>query len=331
MPKRGNPFQSLVRALHEQKPSGARVRESVELVDRVTGSSREVDVVVDLDLHGHSLTISVECVDRRRPAGAPWVEQMIEKHADLPTDKLILVSASGFSRGGLAKATAKGADAVSLGDVGDHPWTTVVGKLDSLLLESVKAHIGIVVFETQDQPWPGTHVPRSAELVRGDVTVSVPRFIDAVLSKRELMEVAIRVSEGAEGDGCTIGFAPSPGMKVRLRGGDIINVHDLSAVFIPQVRRDSIPLTSGVLSETPVAWGGLRDEDGRELDVSIIESETVGAEVFVTERIPGRPPRSGSLADLLIAGLDPASGEEIRALLAKADGAQPIGREGPVT
>jgi hypothetical protein len=42
--------------------------------------------------------VSIECRDRRRKQGVEWVEQMRGKHDRLPTNVLVLVSSSGFTR-----------------------------------------------------------------------------------------------------------------------------------------------------------------------------------------------------------------------------------------
>ena len=77
--------------------SGAVVSESASLVDRVTGQSREVDVLIACEVAGHRLLVGVECRGRTRRDDVGWVEEMRAKHDDLPIDRLILVSASGFT------------------------------------------------------------------------------------------------------------------------------------------------------------------------------------------------------------------------------------------
>lgn len=62
-----------------------------------TGCEREVDIVVEGMLDGEPMIISIEVTDRSRPADVGWVESMLEKHRYLPTNRLLLVSRSGFS------------------------------------------------------------------------------------------------------------------------------------------------------------------------------------------------------------------------------------------
>jgi hypothetical protein len=67
------------------------------VVNPVSGAAREVDVLIRGDLAGAPVTVAVEASRTARPATQPWVEQLVQKHADLGTSKLVMVSDSGFS------------------------------------------------------------------------------------------------------------------------------------------------------------------------------------------------------------------------------------------
>ncbi len=77
---------------------GVTVTESKLLVDKVLGIEREVDVVIEGDLDGEPIVISIEVIERGRPADVTWVQGLLQKHLNLPTNRLLLVSKSGFSR-----------------------------------------------------------------------------------------------------------------------------------------------------------------------------------------------------------------------------------------
>jgi hypothetical protein len=81
---------------HYAQP-GVTITESKYLRDAVTGIDREVDVVIEGTFDGEPMIISVEVIEHKRPASMTWVEQMLRKHRDLPTNRLLLVSKSGFS------------------------------------------------------------------------------------------------------------------------------------------------------------------------------------------------------------------------------------------
>lgn len=105
MPKRSTPFQRLVFMLkHALAAENVKVQESVEFADNITGEKREVDIILEVTVAGDPVKIAIEVVEWQRPAGVPWVEAMVKKHESLPTDKLILISKSGFTKPARAKA-----------------------------------------------------------------------------------------------------------------------------------------------------------------------------------------------------------------------------------
>ncbi|MGH9194160.1 MAG: restriction endonuclease, partial [Acidimicrobiia bacterium] len=133
MPKRTNLFQQVVALIHTHMARGASVEESAMLVNRVTGEEREVDVAIRAVTAGHEVTVAVEARSSRRRADASWVEGMLGKHANLPTDKLVLVSQSGFTRQARMLAEEKGAAALEPSDLtGADPAGRVVNRLKSI-------------------------------------------------------------------------------------------------------------------------------------------------------------------------------------------------------
>jgi hypothetical protein len=121
MPKRSNMFQRLVLLIQHELGKEAVVQESVMLIDRVTGESREVDIVISVTVAGQPITIGVETIDRSRRATVEWVEQMEGKHRHL-TDKLVLVSRLGFTLPARAKALPHGISLVNWADAATADW-----------------------------------------------------------------------------------------------------------------------------------------------------------------------------------------------------------------
>ena len=108
MPKRSTPFQAIVRHVRQHLLApGVTVTESKILRDAVLGIGREVDVVIEGTLDGEPVVISMEVRERSRPADLPWVQEMLGKHQDLPTNRLILVSKSGFTKQALVQVAAQ--------------------------------------------------------------------------------------------------------------------------------------------------------------------------------------------------------------------------------
>ena len=103
------------------------------LTNRLTGEQREVDVVVRTKTAGHEVLVAVEATAGGRKATAPWVEGMIGKHKNLPTDKLVLVCEAGLSRQARRLAEAEGVVALTAEELsGDDPAYVVVNQLRSI-------------------------------------------------------------------------------------------------------------------------------------------------------------------------------------------------------
>jgi hypothetical protein len=133
MPKRSDEFQQLIYLIHHQLAPGAEVTESKFLRDKATGTNREVDIAIETQVGGYALTICVECQKRGRVVDVEWIEQMIGKHETLPTDKLILVSRSGFTQTARKKASENRVETLTIAQAVSANWTTLVGQPDVLL------------------------------------------------------------------------------------------------------------------------------------------------------------------------------------------------------
>ncbi len=126
MPKRSNDFQKLIYLIHHQLAKDAVVTESKLLLDRAANVNREVDIVIEKQVGEYKITISIECQGRGRVANVEWVEQMITKHQTLPTDKLILVSQSGFTETAKKKAKALGIETMALDRAIQTNWESLL-------------------------------------------------------------------------------------------------------------------------------------------------------------------------------------------------------------
>jgi hypothetical protein len=167
MPKRSNEFQKLVYMLKQHAATaGATVTESKMLLDKSTGSMQEVDIVIEFVSADIPITISIECTDiKKRKATKEWVQEMKGKHDDLPTNKLVLASRSGFTAQALKKAQDHRIDTIAL-DVLDEksaerifklwsatPTKVVIGAAASGNLEAqiIKVEPDFLIFDKEGQ------------------------------------------------------------------------------------------------------------------------------------------------------------------------------------
>ncbi|MEV0307475.1 restriction endonuclease [Nonomuraea fuscirosea] len=120
MPRRSNLFQEVVATLYSHMAAkGEIVEQSAMLINSATRRRREVDVVITGKLAGEPLCIAVEAKSSKRPLDVEWVEKMLGKHKNLPTDKLILVSESGFTQQALDLADSSRISTISPENFGD--------------------------------------------------------------------------------------------------------------------------------------------------------------------------------------------------------------------
>jgi hypothetical protein len=137
MPKRTNAFQDLIELLERQlAPTDAMGFASRLLMDCRTGQKREVDIIIETHSGIHPLKIGIEVVDRRRPASSTWIEQVAKKHEDLPIDKSIVVSRSGFYRPALEKAHALKIETLTVEDACEMDWSAKIHDISWIELDS---------------------------------------------------------------------------------------------------------------------------------------------------------------------------------------------------
>ena len=87
---------------------GVTITESKFLHDARLDIDREVDIVVEGTFDGEPVVTSIEVIEHGRPADLEWTEREIAKHRHLPTNRLVLVSKSGFTKTALTAVAAEG-------------------------------------------------------------------------------------------------------------------------------------------------------------------------------------------------------------------------------
>jgi hypothetical protein len=121
--------------INQQLAGEASVTESIELRDRVTGRLREVDILIQGKIGDYDATIAVEYIDWRKPTDVIWIESIYQKHQNLTTDKVILVSRSGYSKPAIEKAEFYNMEALSLEAAEGADWGGMLGLLEPPTLE----------------------------------------------------------------------------------------------------------------------------------------------------------------------------------------------------
>lgn len=131
MPKRTNEFQQIILMIQKGLAGDSTVTESKMLKSKLTGSDVEVDIVIDAKIANVDMVVGVECTAKKRPVTVGWVREMKAKFDELPIDKYILVSKSGFSKDALASAQSCNMLPLTIEEATMANWTEM---LDSLVL-----------------------------------------------------------------------------------------------------------------------------------------------------------------------------------------------------
>lgn len=190
MPPRTNAFQRLVTLLTATLAGHARVTESAMLQDRVTGGQREVDVLVVATTATYQVNLGIEVISWSRAADTPWVEKMRAKHDNLPTDKLILVSESGFSGPAMRKAEFYGIETLTIEEACEADWQLIAALEETGVFEVTTINFDITaVCRLDNGSLEQLPVPAQASFSTSSGPKTMDTFVRQILEKEDLREV----------------------------------------------------------------------------------------------------------------------------------------------
>jgi hypothetical protein len=167
MPRRSNDFQMLISMLTQLLGEDA-VEEPKMLIDLVSGEEREVDIYAEGTLAGHIVRLGIECRDHKRKQSVGWVEEMHSKHERLPTNALILVSSSGFTRSAVAKADSYGIKTIMPTQTDSELASEVLASLGVTFTLTATSWSNVMSQVTADLPSAWLENPRAHGVVEDD-------------------------------------------------------------------------------------------------------------------------------------------------------------------
>lgn len=137
MPKRSNKFQRLIRLINATLIEHGEVLESEEIPDKTNSTKREVDILVRMK-GPYPIVIAIEVTKRKttKKVGETWVEQQRGRFLDLKVDKLILVSATGFTQSALEKARFHNIETITIEQALATDWALVANLASSGFIET---------------------------------------------------------------------------------------------------------------------------------------------------------------------------------------------------
>ena len=92
----------------------------------MTGTKRQIDVLIRQQVGQYELVIVMDCKDWKRPIDVNGVGQFIELVKDVRANKGVMVAATGFSGPAKTRAQKAGIDLYRVVDPGDHDWKAYV-------------------------------------------------------------------------------------------------------------------------------------------------------------------------------------------------------------
>lgn len=264
MPPRTNEFQQLIVAIQSHLDPDSSVVESAMLDDALTGTKREVDIVVSGRVGAQVVTVSIECRDRTRPADVTWVDEMQAKHSRLPTNVLVLVSHSSFTQEARRVADKYGIRCLELNDRDAGTPDRLFPDVTSLWgkgwqIEIQRVEVSVPGIESLPPEWFQAMPETSFFLDDGSLLSNAADFVNAIVRSSLVIE---KMSRDATPEHRFLELVLEP---PRL-GAHTVSVQKQDPLVIRRIERlrivakcvvtvDKFPLRHGVYEDLRVAWG----------------------------------------------------------------------------
>jgi Restriction endonuclease len=273
MPKRSNAFQNLFHVIYRQLAVNATVTESKMLTDKATGEEREVDIVIESEVTRHKVTIGVECNAHKRKASVEWVERMQGKHQNLPTDKLVLVSLSGFYKTAIKKAKFHGIETISIGEAVKVDWTKIVGKTEHLYFEYYEntARYCVVMKSENDQTeeW----APPNDQVVNSEGNEeTVNHIVNSIVARDAVRKQVFKILDSGGGLKFLLTYTPHRPWYILDQNGRRREIVSLPITLELAKETTRLPLRKGEVLGFQVAFGEAASSKGT-VSVAVLESE----------------------------------------------------------
>lgn len=110
-------FEKGIQKLLAGLDPSAEVLHDQQLPGRLSGTSRQVDVLVQGSIAGEKLTIAVECKRYTKPLGIGAVDEFVGKLLDVGVDRGVLYALTGLTGPASARAHGASQPKVSVGDL----------------------------------------------------------------------------------------------------------------------------------------------------------------------------------------------------------------------
>ena len=317
MPKRYNIFQDLMASIHTQLASSFRITESEMFADPSSGQDREVDLVIRSSVGGYEIVISVECTDRKRPVAVEWVEQMCCKHRDLPTNKLVLVSRSGYTKAAILKGRALGAELLTIEAAKQVDWAKYVNRYSTLFLIAVDVVTVVVPVSTtypDNNPYRGIPMETVFWDSEGKFHATAEEIANAFLSKKQIITATVGKKDITDHDGWEILIPTKAGVLMRLPDGLEYEIDGLRVALLANPLRVCFDLEEFSFRDAQAAYGSSQTKYG-DLMLTIVEVEGSKPSAQIRVRRPWGELQSYNLTGGAVEYFPIASDEALKAII----------------
>lgn len=186
MPKRNTEFQKLITQIYQQLAnSDTRISENVEMKEQVSGTFREIDILLEHKIADIEIKVAIECQHRSRKADVTWIDALIGKYQNLPIDRVIAISSKGFSHAANRKAARNRIELRTLEAAININW---VDEFDKIAIGQLKTNVEPLFFIIETVPkWP-ENADFKIVLIEG-VPVDLDIFYESLFSTiKDLIE-----------------------------------------------------------------------------------------------------------------------------------------------
>lgn len=236
MPKRSNEFQKIVKLLKALNCNNLKVIESHIIKELASGVEREVDIYIENKIGEIHYVICCEVIGRKRKADLNWVEQMISKHRKLITDKLILISKSGFTKNAYNEAQLYKALPITFKTVETTNWKEAVILLSGgkflhnfynwKILKVLSRSGEVVVLKNKDH------------IVYGGKDTCIKDFVNGLIRHSSVKELESKVNS----NDCNLSFnlkyeSGKKGEFLMYKKGQIIEIGSILLKFDGRMRK----------------------------------------------------------------------------------------------
>ncbi len=107
-------YQAAVAELYEQAEDIGEVQRDVRIPDKDTGQLRQIDVLLGVTAHGHTLNVVIDAKYRKEKLDVKDVEEVLALAQAVKACKAVIVAANGWTDPALRKADACSVDLIVL-------------------------------------------------------------------------------------------------------------------------------------------------------------------------------------------------------------------------